>query len=205
MPIFFLNNVKLIFNFNFNKIKMEDIFKYQIPKHLKYKDLEKYSSKDKNIFNVWKDKLKRLKKNYELFPEKLINMIGEERFLEGAEIEWKHEWLGSTGYIDNIISKELINNLSYGKDDFGRSFVFVKVTNEKEDNFALIIFQRYANGSSFCCIESKVETDFKADAFLGGSCAICYEFEERLNKLFQNGEYTSEKDEYSKYFYIKLL
>lgn len=184
---------------------MEEIIKYKIPEYLNHEDLKVFCSHDEKIYKVWKEKIEKLDEIYSLFPKNIIELFGEKLFSKGQKIEWDSKWLGSTHYIDRVAFEDLKHNFSYGKDVYGRAFIFVKAMNENVDKFGLVFFQRYTDAQTFVAIETSYEKRPKADAFFSGRCTLDEGFKKIIKQLFEKGEYNFEHNPYCKYFQVKLL
>jgi len=164
---------------------MNNVIQYKICPLLGYKDLE--NLKEVGIIKeeiLEKRKEEILKDVYSMFPKYVVEMVGEDNLLMGDKIEWKHEWLGPTDYIDRISHKDLKNTFSYGVDCFRRSFIFVKVKTEHR-TFVISVFQRYTDAGTYVAISPEMYFEY-----LQANVALNEHYIELLHNLF------SEKTEY---------
>lgn len=108
-----------------------------------------------NIYRLDHDLLSRSKKEelhealqyiHQYFPTPLIDLFTIKILLTAHRLEWKHSFLGGTGYIDRIKPQDLKNPISIGRDEFDRSFICLKIRNlSKNEIYVLTLFQRYSD------------------------------------------------------------
>ena len=110
-----------------------------------------YSSKNnyndfKELFNsLIKNQIKFIKKYN--FNKTIIDLFGGiEKFYLFPILKWKEEFLGGTGYIDNIYPSNLSSSIMIGIDCYNRPFITLR-TKIKNSNVksVTVLFQRYSD------------------------------------------------------------
>ena len=110
-----------------------------------------YSSK--NNYNDFKDLFNSLIKNQIKFIKKynfnktIIDLFGGfEKFYLFPILKWKEEFLGGTGYIDNIYPYDLNSSIMIGIDCYTRPYIAIR-TKTKNSNIksVIVLFQRYSD------------------------------------------------------------
>lgn len=123
-----------------------------------------------------------------MFPEDIIEMIGQERFSQSRRVEWDQKWLGNTDYIDRPKADDFKDNhhIYYGVDCYKRPFILLKVRATKpsgvQKEFMINIFQRYTGDTLFVACCSQLE----GEALLKGGCAIGSELTNDISKFLEN-------------------
>ena len=109
-----------------------------------------YSSK--NNYNDFKDLFNSLIKNQIKFIKKynfnknIIDLFGGfEKFYLFPILKWKEEFLGGTGYIDNIYPYDLNSSIMIGIDCYTRPFVTVRTKRNNNIESVIVLFQRYSD------------------------------------------------------------
>lgn len=132
-----------------------------------------------------------------IFPTKIVEMIGKERFAKACYTEWEQKWVGATGYIDGTRPDDFPDRpIFYGIDGFGRPFVFLKVISIKDDGrkeIMINIFQRYTDNTNLyvaCCSYEQ------GDTLLKHGCRIDDELYSHISLFLVNGFVEREKTEY---------
>jgi len=64
---------------------MNDIIKYIIPDYLDFESLKNFCLINKNTYNCLREKVSKLSEINKLFSKRIIEMIGEKRFLKGKK------------------------------------------------------------------------------------------------------------------------
>lgn len=134
----------------------------------------------------------------DLFPQRIIDMIGEENFKKARLVDWQQKWLGNTDYIDSTRPNDFSSEESifYGVDCYKRPFIFLKVKclSESDERFMMInIFQRYSDTDRLYVACSR---DGEANVVLEGGCAIGNELLSNISNFLKNGYATREATEY---------
>ena len=109
-----------------------------------------YSSKNnyndfKNLFNfLIKNQIKFIEKYN--FNKNIIDLFGGfEKFYLFPILKWKKEFLGGTGYIDNIYPYDLNSSIMIGIDCYTRPFVTVRTKRNNNIESVIVLFQRYSD------------------------------------------------------------
>ena len=107
----------------------------------------------KNNYNDFKQKFNILIENQIEFIKKsnfdknIIDLFGGfNKFYLFPILNWKKEFLGGTGYIDNIYPYDLSSSIMIGMDYYTRPFVTIR-TKKKNNNTrsVVVLFQRYSD------------------------------------------------------------
>ena len=107
----------------------------------------------KSNYNDFKDLFKLLIKNQIKFIKKcnfdknIINLFGGfNKFYLFPILKWKIDFLGGTGYIDNIYPNNLSSNIMIGIDCYTRPFVTIRTKNKNNNiRSVVVLFQRYSD------------------------------------------------------------
>jgi hypothetical protein len=109
-----------------------------------------YTSKNnynnfKNLFNsLIKNQIKFINKYN--FNKNIINLFGGiQKFYLFPILKWKEQFLGGTGYIDNIYPYDLNSSIMIGIDCYTRPFVTVRTKRNNNIESVIVLFQRYSD------------------------------------------------------------
>ena len=106
----------------------------------------------KNNYNDFKQKFNILIENQIEFIKKsnfdknIIDLFGGfDKFYLFPILNWKKEFLGGTGYIDNIYPYDLSSSIMIGIDCYTRPFVTVRTKKSNNTRSVVVLFQRYSD------------------------------------------------------------
>ena len=173
------------------KTKMKDVMKNVLFNYLCYEDYFNVATLNKDTYRFFKESLKKKKIEEDisvLFPKRIIDMVGKEKFLKGKRIKWNDKYMGDTGYIDRTYNVKFDGNenIYYGRDCNERSFIFVnvRINNEnKTETTVMSIFQRYIDSDYYYVA---VEPKGKIPEFFLAQTSINNELYDKLQKVFSS-------------------
>lgn len=91
---------------------------------------------------------------YKTFPLHILGTLPEKVIWNIKRVQFQNDWIGSTGYIDNVKPRDLICDFAWTKDRYNRLVILMRIKNK-----VLALFQRYtqvnylwAFGSSSLCL-----------------------------------------------------
>lgn len=193
-----------------NFLEYRDVINLSLCSKILYKGLKQVAAEYKK-WNIIRN----------MFPDKIINMIGTDNLMKANIVDWNERWLGGTGYIDGARPSDLSGIFSIGKDLHGRSFIFVKFkTNEipavSDNNIentnetpsdsetntkrtvsdikrtVLTVFQRYTDSK-----EKYVFVESRAHLYiLEGRCSLDDETRSLIRNIIQQKDMVYERDNY---------
>jgi len=134
---------------------MNDIIRYVLPKYLDYIDVVNLSLTCKYYNELLKPILIKLKneKNKQIedfFSFYIIDIVSKEKLLNSRYIKWNPDWKSE---IDLKDFNQFHGSIAYTRDEFNRSFIFVKIKVESPVEYHLpytnytvmTIYQKYSD------------------------------------------------------------
>ena len=139
---------------------------------------------------------KKVEYIYTNFPESLINIMGGPgKMISYPRLLWSEKFLGFTGYIDRIISKDVTYPIMLGKDPWDRSFITIRYTPIipcilSKNPKIVTLFQRYTNDNQTWTHGSFGSCNFMGNGYFLSNGKIKPEIEKTLTQLLCNKEQT---------------
>ena len=173
---------------------MNDIIRYVLPKYLDYIDLLNLSLTCKYYHKLlenilYKMKLEKQKQIKDFFNFSILDIVSKEKLLNSRYITWNPEWENRS-----LDFNEFTGSISYSRDNYDRSFIFVKIKVESpleyhlpNTNYTIMtLFQKYSDIQVYFISDP---SNFSITT-LNGGIFIEREYYHHLKNFFSDGVFS---------------
>lgn len=192
---------------------------YPISTFLEIRDMVRYASTNKDAFQQLKSNIDRqinIKRRYvrQFFPDFIIDtMNGMETMIFSPILQFKPEFEGLTGYLDELHPNQVQYPIMIGVDNFMRSFITFKLKYNKHIHVETL-FQRYSScymtwiwGSLSGCVLENYSGLYSQSKFGDITDTVVIndlQLKENIQLLLQNKKYIKKRKIFDIYSIYKV-